>query len=383
MRRSLASAMAGLAACLFVVACGKSAPPPPSPPPEVTVAAPLQEQVLDWDDFVGRFEAAQRVDVRARAGGYIQAAHFQEGQYVRAGQTLYTLDARPAQAQLQAARAQAEMAKGELARVQTLLSEQAVSREEFESRKAAAAIADAAVRSRQLDVEFTRVAAPISGVVSDRRVDAGNLIAGGSSAGDVLTTIVSTNPMHFTFEVPEAMLLKYQRDVRAGRRALIQVRLQDEAEYRWNGYVDFTDNQIDPSSGAVRLRAVIPNTGAFLKPGMFGHARMQGSSAYPALLIPDEAIVADGARRVAYVVEANGTVAMRPLQLGPLSGGLRVVRTGLRPQDRVIINGVQRARPGQQVKATTGRIVRGASAVAAPTTQAAPAGAATPAAPAR
>lgn len=379
MRRSLASAMAGLAACLFVVACNKAETAPPPPAPAVTVAVPLQEQVLDWDDFVGRFEAAQRVDVRARAGGYIQAAHFQEGQFVRAGQTLFTLDARPAQAQLAAARAQAELARGELARAEALLKEQAVSREEYDSRKAAAAVADAAVRSRQLDAEFTRVVAPISGRVSDRRVDAGNLVAGGSSAGDVLTTIVSTSPMHFTFEAPEAMLLKYQRDLRAGRRAMIQVRLQDEPEYRWNGYVDFTDNQVDPSSGAVRLRAVIANPAGFLKPGMFGHARMQGSSAYRALLIPDEAVVADGARRVAYVVEPNGTVAMRPLQLGPLSGGLRVVRTGLRPDDRVIINGVQRARPGQKVQATKGAIVRKGGAVAAPVTGAPPATLATPA----
>lgn len=377
MRRSLTPVMAGVFACLLVVACGKSAAPPPPPAPEVTVATPLQEQVLEWDDFVGRFEAPERVDVRARAGGYVQAAHFREGQYVRKGQTLFTLDSRPAAAQLAAARAQAELARGELARAQALLGEQAISREEFESRKAAAAIAEASVRSRQLDVEFTRVTAPISGIVSDRKVDPGNLIAGGSSAGDVLTTIVATSPMHFTFEAPEAMLLKYQRDAQSGRRAVVQVRLQDEPDYRWNGYVDFTDNQIDPSSGSVRLRAVIANGAGFLKPGMFGHARMQGSSAYRAMLIPDAAVVADGARRVAYVVAQDGTVSMRPLQLGPISGGLRVVRGGLRPNDRVIINGVQRARPGQKVQARPGRIVRDERAAAAPTTQAPPPGAAT------
>lgn len=379
MRRSLTPILAGVVAGLFVVACGKPEAPPPPPAPEVTVSTPLQEQILDWDDFVGRFEATQRVDVRARAGGYVQAAHFQEGQFVRKGQTLFTLDARAAQAQLQAARAQAELARGELARAQSLLAEQAVSREEFESRQSAAAVAEASVRSRQLDVEFTRVTAPISGLVSDRRVDPGNLVAGGSSAGDVLTTIVSTSPMHFTFEAPEALLLKYQRDSRAGRRPAIQVRLQDEPDYRWTGYVDFTDNVVDASSGSVRLRAVIPNAGGFIKPGMFGHARMQGSGAYPAMLIPDEAVVSDGARRVAYVVAADGTVSARPLQLGPLSGGLRVVRGGLRPDERVIINGTQRARPGQKVTAKPGRIVRAQQTGAAPTIQAPPSTAATPA----
>ena len=379
MRRLFAPAAAGVLACLLLTACGKGDAVQAPPAPQVTVSVPLREQVLDWDDFVGRFEATQRVDVRARAGGYVQAAHFQEGQFVRAGQTLFTLDARPAQAQLQAARAQAELARGELARAKELLREQAISREEFESRRAASLVAEATVRARQLDVEFTRVTAPISGLVSDRRVDPGNLVAGGSSAGDVLTTIVSTNPIHFTFEAPEALLLKYQRDARAGRRSVIQARLQDETDYRWIGYVDFTDNVVDPSSGTVRLRAVIPNGTGFLKPGMFGHARMQGSSAYSALLIPDEAVVADGARRVAYVVGPDGTVSMRPLQLGPISGGLRVVRAGLAPTDRVIINGVQRARPGQKVQAKPGRITRAPSAGSAPVTQAPPAVASTPA----
>ncbi len=380
MHRLLAPAVCGVLASLFLSACGKPQGQQAPPPPEVTVATPLQQQVMDWDDFVGRFEAPQRVDVRARAGGYIVAAHFREGQFVRKGQTLFTLDARPAQAQFTAARAQADLARGEMERAQALLAEQAISREEYESRRTASLVADAAVRTRALDVEFTRVTAPISGVVSDRRVDPGNLIAGGSSAGDVLTTIVSTSPIHFVFEAPEALLLKYQREARRGRPAAIQVRLQDEAEYRWTGQVDFTDNSIDASSGAVRLRGTIANPGGFLKAGMFGHARMQGSGAYPALLIPDTAVIADGARKVAYVVAADGMVSAKPLQLGPLSGGLRVVRTGITPTDRVIINGGQRARPGQKVNAKAGRVERPAAAAAqAVTTSAPPASISTPA----
>lgn len=379
MRRPLAPALCGVLVSLFLTACGKHAAPVAPPPPAVTVAAPLREQVVDWDDFVGRFEAPSRVDVRARAGGYIQAAHFREGQYVRRGQVLFTLDPRPAEAQLAAARAQASLARGELTRAQGLLAEQAISREEFETRRAASLVAEAAVRARALDVEFTRVTAPISGVVSDRRIDPGNLVSGGSSAGDVLTTIVATNPLHFTFDAPESLLLKYQREARRGGQTAIQVRLQDEADYSHVGLVDFTDNTVDPGTGAVRLRATIPNPGGFLKPGMFGHARMQGSGAYAALLIPDSAVVADGPRKVAYVALPNGTVVARPLQLGPLSGGLRVVRAGLTPTDRVIINGVQRARPGQKVQAKPGHITRSAgSAGEAPIISAPPASASTP-----
>jgi len=379
MHRPFAPALCGVLASLFLTACGKQEGPAAPPPPAVTVSAPLREQVVDWDDFVGRFEAPSRVEVRARAGGYIQAAHFREGQYVQRGQTLFTLDPRPAEAQLAAARAQANLARGELARAQGLLAEQAISREEFESRRAASLVAEAAVRARALDVEFTRVTAPISGLVSDRRIDPGNLVAGGSSAGDVLTIIVANSPIHFTFEAPESLLLKYQRQASRGQRTAIQVRLQDEADYRWTGLVDFTDNTVDPGTGAVRLRATIANPGGFLKPGMFGHARMQGSGAYGALLIPDAAVVADGARKVAYVVARDGLVVAKPLQLGPLSGGLRVVRTGLAPNDLVIINGVQRARPGQKVQAKPGRIVRSnGSAGQAPTISTPPASASTP-----
>lgn len=345
----------------------------------VSVATPLREKVVDWDEFTGRFEAVEQVEVRARAGGYLQAVHFRDGQYVRKGQLLFTLDPRPAQAQLAAAQAQAAQARGEAARAETLLAAQAISREEFEAKRAAALVAEAAVRARRLDLEFTRVTAPASGVVSDRRVDPGNVIAGGTSAADVLTTIVSTSPIHFVFDASESQLLKYQRQ--AGERgSRVQVRLQDEADYRWNGAIDFSDNALNDSTGAIRMRATVANPDGFLKPGMFGRARVEGSGAYEALLIPDGAVVADGARKVAYVVTKDGTVQPKPLQLGPVSGGLRVVRSGLRPDDRVIVNGVQRARPGEKVQARNVAITRPAKA-APPTvtTSAPPAASATPA----
>lgn len=353
MRNLTAFTALGLVAAIGLAGCGKKDAQGAPPPPQVSVATPLQQTVVDWSDFVGRFEAPSTVDVRARAGGFIQGVHFRDGQFVRKGQLLFTLDPRQAQAALASAQAQAAQARGELSRAEALVATQAISRELYESRKANALVADAAVRARQLDLEFTRVVAPISGTVSDRRVDPGNVIAGGSSAGDVLTTIVSTSPIYFTFDASEAQLLQAQR---AGSRggAALQVRLQDETDYRWNGTVDFSDNAIDGTSGTVRMRAVIANPGGFLKPGMFGHARLEGAAPYQAMLLPDTAIASDAARKVVYVANADGSVAVKPVQLGPLSNGLRVIRSGIAPTDKVIVNGIQRVQqPGVKVQTKT------------------------------
>ncbi|MGV8929771.1 MAG: efflux RND transporter periplasmic adaptor subunit [Brevundimonas sp.] len=361
------------------------------PAPAVTVAVPLVRAVQDWDEFTGRFEATQSVEVRARVGGYISGVHFRDGDYVRRGQLLFSLDPRPAQAalasaraQLSQAQAQISLAQSELTRSETLLESQAVSQAEVDTRRgalqtaqAAIAAANANVRARQLDLEFTRVTAPISGRVSDRRVDAGNLVAGGSSAADVLTTVVSSAPIHFVFDGSEAVLLKYQRQARNGA-APIQVRLQDESDFNRSGTLDFTDNAVDTASGVIRLRAVIPNPDGFLKPGMFGQARLAGAGTYNAMLVPDAAISTDQARRIVYVVAADGSVAPRPVQLGPLVDGLRVIRSGLTATDRVIINGVQRIQaPGMKVQATNGQIRPVARPQAAPVTTIAPASSAT------
>ncbi|KQS54382.1 hemolysin secretion protein D [Brevundimonas sp. Leaf363] len=361
------------------------------PPASVTVAQPLVRTVQDWDDFTGRFEAPQEVEVRARVGGYVQQVHFRDGQVVQRGQLLFTLDPRPAQAALQAAQAQLAQANAQLAlarsqaaRAETLLASQAVSQAEADTARsgvqtaqAAVAAANAAVRARRLDVEFTRVTAPITGRVSDRRVDAGNLVAGGSSAGDLLTTIVAASPIYFTFDGSEAVLLKYQRQARQGA-APIQIRLQDEANFSRAGTLDFTDNAIDTASGVVRLRAVVANADNFLKPGMFGQARLAGSGSYQAMLVPDAAIATDQARRVVYVMNADGTAAPRPVQLGPLVDGLRVVRSGLQANDRVIIAGLQRVQqPGAKIKPVNGRIEPVAQQATQTVTQAAPASSAT------
>ncbi len=361
------------------------------PMPSVTVSVPLVQAVQDWDEFTGRFEATQSVEVRARVGGYVSGVHFRDGDYVRRGQLLFSLDPRPAQAALASARAQLSqaqaqlaLAQSELTRSETLLASQAVSQAEVDTRRgalqtaeAAIAAANANVRARQLDLEFTRVTAPISGRVSDRRVDAGNLVAGGSSAADVLTTVVSSVPIHFVFDGSEAVLLKYQRQARRGA-APIQVRLQDESDFTRSGTLDFTDNAVDTASGVIRLRAVIPNADGFLKPGMFGQARLAGSGSYQAMLVPDAAVATDQARRIVYVVAADGSVAPRPVQLGPLVDGLRVIRSGLQRTDRVIINGVQRIQQaGMKVRATNGQIRPVARAQTAPVTTIAPASSAT------
>ena len=384
--------LAGLA--LFVSACS-AAEEQPGPPPAmpVTVAAPVQQLVVDWDDYVGRFEAPQSVEVKPRATGYLQSVHFREGQFVRAGQLLFTIDARPSQAalaqtQAQLARAQATLANArtELARSRTLAAQEAASREEVEQRQAAVrtaeadvAAARAGIRAQQLNVGFTRVVAPISGVVSDRLVDAGNSVTADQT---VLTTIVSTNPLHFTFQGSEALVLKYQRQNSGNQLGTrVRIRLQDESTYVHAGTLDFVNPVIDANAGTVRARAVVPNPTGFLKPGMFGHMRLAASQPYPALLVPDSAIVTDAARRVVYVVDRAGTVMARPVELGPLTGNLRVVRSGLGPQERVIINGIQRARPGQKVIPKAGRIpvVTGPEPMAAETPMAAPPSSASPA----
>ena len=391
--RRLSSLTATVAAAAFLSACAKPTPEAPPPTP-VSVATPLTQKVVDWDDFVGRFVAQQSVDVRARVGGYIQSTHFKDGQQVAKGQLLFTLDPRPAQAalasahaQLAAARATAAQAASELARAQTLLAATAISKEEFEAKRAASLsgasqvdLASANVRARQLDLEFTRVVAPAAGRVSNRRVDPGNLVSGGSSSADVLTTIVSNDPIYFVFEGSEALLLNRQRQAIAGKPVAVKIRLQDETTYKWSGTLDFTDNAIDASSGAVRLRATVHNVGGFLRPGMFGHAQVVGSAPYMAMLIPDTAISADGVRRVVTVVNADGSTAPKPVELGPLIGSLRVVRSGLAPNDRVIVGGAQRVMmPGQKVQATVVKITQAPQAAqTAPVTTAAPASTATP-----
>ncbi|HEX7855657.1 MAG TPA: efflux RND transporter periplasmic adaptor subunit [Sphingobium sp.] len=347
---------------------GAGAPPAP-PPATVTIARPLSRMVMDWDDYVGRFEASKAVEVRPRVSGQLVGLHFKDGDIVKQGQLLFTIDPRPFTAQLDQAKAQVAeastslaLAKADLARASRLIADQAVSAEEIDSLRAKAqsaqaqlASAQAAVRARQLDVEFAQVRAPITGRVSDRRVDVGNLVAGDSaSAATVLTTINALDPIYFSFNGSEALYLKHQRQQEAANTA--EVRLQDEADYKWKGKVDFTDNAIDNGSGTIRGRAVIANPNYFLVPGMFGNMRLGGAQAHRALLVPDGAVVTDQTRKVVYVVAKDGTTSVKPVEIGALANGLRVIRSGLDPADQVVIQGTQYVMPGVPVKTVAGRI---------------------------
>jgi RND family efflux transporter MFP subunit len=352
------------------------------PPPTVTVAAPLVRQISEWDEYIGRFEASRTVEVRPRVSGAVTAVLFTDGDFVRQGQLLFTIDARPFAAALAEARAGIDTASSELAlaradlgRATRLLEVDAVSRSDVDrlrarvrSGEAALSAAQARVRSRALDVEFAQVRAPISGRVSDRKVDAGNLVsAGEGAAGSLLTTINAVDPIYFSFEGSEALFLKMKRAGASGAAASpVEIRLQDETGYRWRGRLDFTDNGLDPRSGTIRGRAVIRNAGAFLTPGMFGNMRLSAGGTRAALLVPDAAIQTDQARKLVPVLAADGTITLKPVQLGPVVDGLRVVRSGLTTADRVVIEGAQLAMPGTRVGVRRGRIAPVAAPQQAP-----------------
>jgi len=375
-RRLSRPAQAAIAAVLVAGATfvgirsfGGETPAEAAPPPGVTISQPLQRAITEWDDYTGRFEASQSVEIRPRISGQLVGVHFKDGDIVRKGQLLFTIDRRPFQAALAeasaraaAAQTQLALARSEYARAERLISDEAVSQEEVDSLRATmrageagVAAAQALVRQRALDLEFTQVRSPVTGRISDRRIDVGNLVGANEST---LTTVLALDPIYFTFDGSEALYLKGLRERQKGGAAAqqVEIRLQDEAGYGWQGKVDFTDNAIDPRSGTMRGRAVIANPDYFLAPGMFGNMRLTGGGSAQALLIPDAAVRTDQARKLVFVVGRDGIVAARPVEPGPLVGGLRSIRSGLRANDRVIIQGVQFASPGAKVTVHQGRI---------------------------
>jgi RND family efflux transporter MFP subunit len=352
------------------------------PAPIVTVATPLVRQITEWDEYAGRFGASNVVEVRPRVSGAITGVHFTDGQVVRLGQLLFTIDARPFSAALAEARAAVASATSDLAlaqadygRASRLLEVDAVSKSDVDrlrarvqAAQAALAAANARVQSRALDVGFTQVRAPISGRISDRRIDAGNLVQGGGvGEATLLTTINALDPIHFDFDASEALYLKARRAREAGASpSTIEIRLQDETDYRWRGRLDFVDNSIDQRSGTIRLRAVVANPSQFLTPGMFGNMRLSTGQSVTAMLVPDAAISTDQSRKVVMVVAKDGSVTPRPIVQGPLVDGLRVIRSGLSSNERIIISGTQLAMPGVKVKTKPGRIFPERAAAAAP-----------------
>jgi membrane fusion protein, multidrug efflux system len=366
----------GLAPILVVLAgllsgCGeKPAAQAAVAPPPVTVAQPVKRTVTDWDEFTGRFDAVEQVQVRARVGGFVTDVEFRDGAFVKAGDLLYLIDARPFEAvatqadgQLSDARAKVELAKRELDRALTLQQSQNVADSTVDQRRQALQAARAAetqaaglLKAAQLNVEFTHVTAPISGRVSRHLVSVGNLVQGSDSGSTLLTSIVSLDPIYVYFDIDEATYLKYNRLWFEGKRPSsrdnpnpVQVTLTGETKPSHNGTVDFLDNQLDASTGTLRGRAVIPNKDLSILPGQFGRVRLIASAPYEAMLVPDSAVATDQARRIVFIVKEDDTVEARPVVLGPLDEGLRVIRDGLKPEDRVVVDGLQRVRIGAKV----------------------------------
>lgn len=368
-----------LASALIAVAACDEAPKAQRPqgPPPVTVAQPLQKTLTEWDEYTGRFDAIDTVEVRARVSGYLTEVRFRDGDTVKKGDLLFVIDPRPfrraldqALAELNQAKIRANFTLRDLERARPLvrrgnLSEQVFDERQRAAREAAAAVqaAEARVKTAQLNVDFTQIRAPITGRASRRLVSVGNAINGGASNATLLTTIVSLDPIHFYFDVNEAAFLKYVRLSHNGSRPssrdrpnAVRLALKDEKGFPHKGFVDFIDNRIDRGTGTMRGRAVFRNPDQLFTPGLFGRIRLVGSAEYKALLLPDAAINTDQANRFVYVVGDDGTVLYRQVTLGPLVDGLRVVRTGLKPTDRVIISGIQRARTGAKVTPKRGKV---------------------------
>lgn len=363
-----------LTVLLCVSACGGNPPPPSQPKPTVVVATPLQRDVVNWDEYIGHFEAPQSVDLRARVTGVVTQILFSDGQDVRAGQPLFIIDPRPYRAALQQAEAQIASSQAALVNARAveqrsakLVQTQAVSREELENNQAQTRTAAANLQAARanaytakLNLDFTTVRSPVSGRVSSRRVSLGDQVTNGDT---LLTTVVSLDPIWFTFDGAESFYLKYLREARQGGRPSsrnaanpVDIQLSDETGYPHHGRMSFVDNAVDANSGTIQAHAVVANPDHFLTPGLFGRARLLGSGTYKAMLVPDEAISTDQSRKVVMVVGKGNKVAQRVVELGPQVVGLRAIRDGLAPTDRVIISGLGMLQPGAEVTPKQGAI---------------------------
>lgn len=373
MRYGRALALPGALALLLLAACGEQQKQAAVlPPPAVAVAKPQQRTVTDYDEYVGRFTAINSVEVRARVSGYLDGVHFTDGQLVKLGDLLFTIDKRPFQNTLDQARANLAQAKANLAfteadyiRGQQLVRDKTITDQVFEQRtqafhnaQAAVSNNEAAVRQAELDIEFTELRAPVNGRIGDRRVSPGNLVTGGTTGNTtLLATIVSTNPIYFEFTFDEASFLRYERMANTGadvasRGGGVQVALKliDESDFIHEGRMDFVDNVIDRSTGTIRGRGVFANPNNLFTPGMFARVRVPASPAYAALAVPDAAIGTEQTRKFVLTVTADNTVVPKYVTLGQLTAdNLRVIKSGISADDRIVVEGLMRARPGQKV----------------------------------
>ena len=361
-----------LAVAPVLVACGEGAPKQAAPPPPaVTVAKPVQQTVTDYDEYVGRFIAVDSVETRARVSGYLDKVHFKDGQIVKQGEPLFMIDRRPfeatlaqTRATLAQARANLAFAESDLARASQLVRDRTITEQTFEQRtqakrvaEASVAAQEAAVRQAELDLQFTELKAPVAGRIGDRRVSEGNLVTGGTGGSTtMLAMIVSIDPIRFEFTFDEGSFLRYERLGSVGKDTAsrqtgmeVAVKLIDESDFKHPGRMDFVDNMIERGSGTIRGRASLANANGTLTPGMFGRVRVPGSSPYEAMLIPDNAIGSEQVRKYVLVVDAENTARIKYVTLGQLVGDLRVIKEGLSADDRVVVNGLMRARAGAKV----------------------------------
>ena len=355
-----------------LMACGEpqqqqAAPPPPT----VTVAQPVKRTVVDQDEYVGRFVAVDSVEIRSRVSGYLDKVHFKDGQIVKQGDLLITIDRRPFENTLEQTRANLAQAKANLAftqtdlqRAQSLVRDRTITEQLFDQRtqahrtaQAQVAAQEAAVKQAELDLQFTELRAPVTGRIGDRRISPGNLVTGGLAGNtSLLATIVSIDPIRFEFTFDEASFLRYERlakslaDSSRGMTTDVALRLLDEKEFSHKGRMDFVDNVIDRSSGTIRGRAQFANSDSLFTPGMFARVQVPGSPPYEALLVPDHTIGTDQGRKFVLTVNADNAAVSKYLTLGHVvDGNMRVVKSGLAADDRVIVNGLMRARAGQKV----------------------------------
>jgi len=364
---------ARLAATLLLAAAAASPAIAQGPlAPAVGVATPLAKRIANWDEYSGRFFAVDSVEIRPRVSGFIDNIHFRDGQIVKAGDLLFSIDPRPfriavesAEADIARAQAQVDLAVNEVERARPLVRSGAVTERDLDQRQANLAVvraqlqsAQASLKSAELNLEWSSVRAPISGRISDKKVDVGNLVAGGQQGtATLLTTIVSLDPIHFEFEVAESDFLRYSRMFLSGERASsrevpnpVRIKLADEPNWPHTGKMDFVDNALNPRSGTLRGRAIVDNKNQLLQPGLFGRLQLFGGET-DALLVPDAAIVSDQTRKIVFLIGAEDKIQAAPVELGPIVDGLRVVRSGLKSTDRVVVDGIANpaVRPGAKV----------------------------------
>src|SRR5215510_1577280 len=357
-----------LLVALFAAGCARNeAAQAPAAPPAVQVAKMVSKPITEFDEFTGRFEAVERVEVRPRVSGYVTATHFEQGHEVRKGDVLYVIDARPyeatlkrAQAEVARAKTQLSLAQSERERATKLIEKRAISQEEFDARTSGSeqasanlAAAEAAVESASLDLSFTQVRSPISGLVGRAEVTAGNLVAAGQT---LLTTVVSIDPIYVSFDGDEQVYLKYiGLEMRGERKSSrntpnpVWVGLADEQGHPHEGHMVFLDNELDPNTGTIHARGLFANSDRRFTPGMFARVKLIGSAQYTALLINDSAVGTDQSVKFVLKVGADNKVEYTPVKLGPLVDGLRVVREGLKANDVILVKGLQQVRPGMPV----------------------------------